>query len=60
MIRTRTGTYYRVISVKRVGPRSRHYPYRHNLECVRIGPDEIEEDNVIHSLYWYPRERRRV
>lgn len=60
VIRTSAGTCYRVISVRRVGPGSKHFPakLRHNLECVRIGPDEVEEDDVIHPLYWYPRERK--
>ncbi len=57
VIRTEpAGTCYRVIGVRPVTERSKHYPYRKNLDCVRISADHIEEDDFVHPLYWYPRE----
>jgi hypothetical protein len=58
VIRSSGGSHYLVLSARRVTPRSRHYPYRWNLECLRIGPDEVPEDAVVHPLYWYSRDRK--
>ena len=52
-------SHYRVLEVKPVSERSIHHPYRKNLKCVRIAPEDVEKDDTIHPLYWYSRDRRK-
>lgn len=49
---------YRVIEARRVSERSAHHPYRHNLVCVRIAPEDVGPEDVVHPLYWHPRGRK--
>ena len=57
VIRTGAGTCYRVIGYRRQ-ERGKHAG-RWHLDCVRIGPDDVEEDDTVHPLHWYPRNRRK-
>ena len=52
----RQPAHYLVTGARRV--RGAHYPHRWSLECVRIGPGDVDEDAVIHVLHWYPRGRK--
>jgi len=47
-------SHYRVIQV-RVQERGLHAGTRHHLRVVRIAAADVEWDDVIHPLYWYPR-----
>ena len=57
VIRTQAGTCYRVLEV-RIQERGKHAGRKH-LKCLRIAPEDVEEDDTIHPLYWYSRERRK-
>lgn len=53
-IQTRTGRTYLIQSV-RVQARGKHVGRQH-LKCVVMAPEhEIEEDAVVHPIYWYAR-----
>lgn len=54
---TMAASFYRVVGVRRQ-ERGKHAG-RWHLECVRIGPGDVEEDDTVHPLHWYPRDRRR-
>lgn len=57
VIRTSAGTCYRVFGV-RLQERGKHAG-RWHLDCVRIPPFDVEEDDVVHPLHWYSRDRRK-
>lgn len=50
-------SHYRVLSARPVAHKTPRSLQTYHLECVRIGPDDVEEDDRIHPLYWYPRKR---
>lgn len=55
----REPSHYRVVCARRVSERTKHYPYRWNLECVRIGPEDVLEEDRVHPLCWYQRKKRK-
>ena len=57
VIRTGAGTCYRVLEV-RIQERGKHVGRKH-LKCLRIAPEDVEEDDKVHPLYWYSRDRKR-
>lgn len=57
VIQTSAGICYRVIGVRRQ-ERGKHAGGWH-LDCVRIAGEDVEEDDVVHPLYWYSRDRRK-
>lgn len=55
VIVTPAGSAYLVLDVHAM--RSKHAG-RLRLDCVRIDAGSIGDDDVVHPLYWYKRQRR--
>ena len=52
-----SGSNYRVIKVRR--QERGKYSGRWHLRAVKIADEDIEPDDEVHALYWYPREKRK-
>lgn len=48
-----TGSWYRVLEL-RVQRRGEHIGRLH-MECLKIEEEDVESDDTVHPLYWYPR-----
>ena len=58
VVRTEAGSCYRVAGVRR--QEQGKHAGRWHLGCVRIAEEDVEEDDTVHPLHWYPRERRKA
>lgn len=57
--RAEVSSCYRVVAARKVRHREPRPLQGWKLECVRIGAEEIEEDDKVHPLHWYPRDLKR-